>query len=199
MADIRIQDGAPKLERIWDPIVRLTHWVMVVSVLAGYFIGENMSFSTISWHFYLGYTTGGVIVVRLLWGLFGPKPARIASLFSSPKTLTAYAATVPQRKPSYWPGHNPLGALSALALWLVLLGMVVTGLMSESDDFFTAAPFAGYLDDATRIEMTGWHHRLSALVLPLIGLHLAAILFYFVWKRENLVRPMITGWKQVKR
>ena len=38
-----------------------------------------------------------------------------------------------------------------------------------------------------------WHELAFRVLQGLIGLHLAAIAFYAVWKRENLVGPMITG------
>ena len=184
--------------RIWDPIVRLTHWVMVVSVLAGYFIGENMSFSNISWHFYMGYATAAALTLRLLWGLAGPRPARIWPLIAQTTEIPRYSKTVLKRQPSYWPGHNPLGGLSALALWAVLAGMVVTGLFSESDDFFETGPLGHLISAEARLSMNSWHDTLHVFVLPLVLLHVLAIVFYAVWKRENLVRPMITGWKQAR-
>ncbi|MEO1329128.1 MAG: cytochrome b/b6 domain-containing protein [Pseudomonadota bacterium] len=192
-------DAPPRLEKIWDPVVRLTHWAIVATVLAGYFIGENMSFSNIAWHFWLGYATGALVLVRLVWGVIGPRPARIAPLFVSPSTALDYARKARERRPSFWPGHNPLGGLSALLLWAVLIAMVGTGLFSESEDLFTAAILSGLVDYDTRVAITGWHQRLHTLVLPLILLHVGAVLFYLFWKKENLIRPMITGWKHVKR
>ncbi len=192
-------EDRPTRRRVWDPVVRLTHWLMAISVTTGYLIGENMSFANIDWHFYFGYATGGLIVLRLLWGLVGPPPARIASLFFRPRRILSYAATVAERRPSYWLGHNPLGALSAIALWAALIATVATGLMSESDSFFAGGPLSDAVDAETRRTMTAWHHRLHLVLAPLVALHLAAVAFYYLWKRENLVRPMITGWKWVRR
>ena len=189
----------PQRERIWDPLVRLVHWCLVISVLAGYFMGENMSFSNIGWHFWAGYATGALLLVRILWGFVGTKPARFSDFIAGPGKTLAYAKTATKRSPSYWPGHNPMGAWSAVAIWVVLAGMVVTGLFSESDDFFTSAPLAGYIPSDMRLTMNSWHHTLHLFVLPLILLHLCAIAFYYFWKRENLVKPMITGWKWVRR
>lgn len=186
-------------QRVWDPVVRLTHWGLAITVVAGYVIGENMTFANIRWHFYLGYATATLLTIRLLWGLVGPRPARIASLFSTPKTFVGYAATLFDRRPSHWPGHNPIGAVSVIALWGLLAAMVVTGLFSESDDFFETAPLAVYASSDMRLTMTALHKQLHVFVAPLVLLHLSAIAFYYLWKRENLVRPMITGWKLVRR
>ena len=68
----------------------------------------------------------------------------------------------------------------------------------ESDDFFESAPLVGYVSEATVNSLTWWHHFLAKVLLVLVGLHLAAIIFYLFWKRENLVKPMITGWKWVR-
>ncbi|MEL7000088.1 MAG: cytochrome b/b6 domain-containing protein [Pseudomonadota bacterium] len=191
--------GEPVRERIWDPLVRIVHWSLVITVVAGFLIGENMSFANIGWHFWMGYATGALLLIRIIWGFVGPAPARFSHMLTGPRQVIDYAKTVKNRSPSHWPGHNPLGALSAVALWAVLAGLVITGLCSESEDFFETAPLAGYLPSDLRLEMTGLHDDLHEILVPLVFLHLGAIAFYHFWKRENLIRPMITGWKWVRR
>lgn len=188
-----------ELEKIWDPVIRLWHWVLACVVITNWIFGEFMTFDTISWHFYLGYTVLGLIGFRLIWGFVGPSPVRWSRLIPRPSQTFGYLETLSKREPSGTPGHNPLGSLSVLALLLVLLGQAGTGLFIESDDFFESGPLAGYVTQATINSMTWWHHTLSKALLALVVLHLAAILFYLLWKRENLVKPMITGWKWVCR
>lgn len=188
-----------ELKKIWDPVIRLWHWVLATVVITNWLFGEFMSFDTISWHFYLGYTVLGLIGFRLIWGFVGPVPVRWSRLIPGPSKTIAYLATLKKREPSGTPGHNPLGSLSVLALLLVLLGQAGTGLFIESDDFFESGPLVGYVSQATINSMTWWHHTLAKVLLVLVLLHLAAIFFYWLWKRENLVKPMITGWKWVRR
>lgn len=185
-------------EKIWDPVTRLWHWVLVFSVGIGWSFGEFMSFDTVQWHFYLGFLTLGLIVFRLFWGLLGPQPIRFTTLFSSLRNTTAYIRTASDRKPSGSRGHNPLGSLSVLAMLLVISTQSVTGLFLESDDFFESAPLAGFVSESTIDQLTWWHKFNANVVLMLVVLHVSAILFYLLWKKENLIKPMFSGWKWVK-
>jgi len=189
-----------KLERvkIWDPVTRLWHWTLATVVITNWIFGEFMSFDTVSWHFYLGYAVLGLLGFRLLWGLIGPEPVQWRSLFPRPATLKDYLGKVGKREPSGTAGHNPLGSLSVIALLLVLAAQAGTGLFIETDDFFESGPLYGYVSEATINSLTWWHHFLSKVLLALVVLHLSAILFYWLWKRENLLKPMITGWKWVR-
>jgi cytochrome b len=188
-----------ELKKIWDPVTRLWHWVLAAVVITNWIFGEFMSFDTVTWHFYLGYAVLGLLGFRILWGLVGPAPIRWRSLFPTPTALIAYLRKIGSREPSGTPGHNPIGSLSVLALLLVLAGQAGTGLFIETDDFFESGPLIGYVSEATVNSLTWWHHFLSKVLLALVGLHLAAIIYYRVWKRENLVKPMITGWKLVRK
>ncbi len=187
-----------KLQKIWDPVTRLWHWILATLVISNWVIGEFMSFDNIRWHFYLGYTILGLLVFRIIWGFIGPQPVRWSSLLPIPKKIIKYLKDAPKRTPSGTPGHNPVGALSVLALLLILISQATSGLFIESDDFFESAPLVGYVSSSVVNSMTWWHHWLSDILLILVVLHLLAILFYRLWKKENLVKPMITGWKWVR-
>jgi len=186
-------------EKIWDPVTRMWHWVLVLSVGIGWSFGKFMSFDTIQWHFYLGYLTLGLVVFRYLWGFIGPPPVRYRALLPTPGKLYGYLRQVGQRKPSGTPGHNPLGSLSVILMLLAITAQAVSGLFIESDDFFEYGPLAGYVTEATVSRLTWWHHLNADFILALVVLHVSAILFYLIWKNENLIKPMITGWKWVKR
>lgn len=185
--------------KVWDVPTRLFHWALVGTVLTGLYLGEFRSFSTIQLHFYFGYATGGLLVFRLLWGLFGPAHARLGKLFPSPGALVSYLGSLFERRASGVAGHNPVGALSVLAMLTALSVQVVTGLCSEDDGLFSEGPLVEYLDSSTVLTMTAIHHWSSRVVMGLILLHLAAILFYRLWKREDLATAMMTGWKTVRR
>ena len=180
-------------------MTRLWHWVLVLAVTVSWSFGRFMSFDTIQWHFYLGYLILGLIVFRCLWGVVGPRPARFSSLLTTPGKLFGYLRHVGQRKPSGTPGHNPLGSLSVILMLLAITAQAVSGLFIESDDFFEYGPLAGYVTEATVSRLTWWHHLNADIILALVVLHVSAILFYLIWKNENLIKPMITGWKWVKR
>ena len=187
------------LEKIWDPVTRLWHWILVLAVSLGWSFGKFMSFDTIQWHFYIGYLILGLMVFRYLWGFAGPTPVRYRAIIPTPTALLTYLRHMGRREPSGSPGHNPVGSLSVIAMLVVIGAQAISGLFIESDDFFEYGPLAGYVSEAMVNRLTWWHHFNADVILVLVILHVSAILFYLVWKKENLIKPMITGWKWVKR
>jgi len=186
-------------EKIWDPVTRLWHWVLVLAVGVGWSFGKFMSFDNIEWHFYLGYLTLALMLFRLLWGVIGPAPVRYTALLPSPRACLAYLGGIGQRKPSGTPGHNPLGSVSVILMLALITAQAVSGLFITSDDFFESGPLASYVSEATVNRLTWWHRLNADIILVLVALHVGAILFYLLWKKENLILPMISGWKWVKR
>ena len=128
---------------------------------------------------------------------FGLGP-EVAALIAGTAGCSPYLRGLMLREPSYWPGHNPMGALSVIAMLAVLAAQVSSGLISDPDDYINVGPLASYVSGATRSKAVGWHNLGANLILVLVLLHVAVILFYRYWKREDLVRPMITGRKQVR-
>lgn len=184
--------------RLWDPALRMFHWALVICVFTAWGLGQ-FGPSIMTLHFYAGYAVIALLAFRLLWGLFGPPPARFSHFLYGPGTTLRYLSSAGKRKPSYWPGHNPVGAMSVFLLLGVLIAQVGTGLISDPDDFINVGPLADMVSSDTAKEANRWHYRISRVILALVVLHLCAIAFYRFWKREDLVRPMITGWKLVKR
>lgn len=185
-------------EVVWDPVTRMWHWLLAASVITGWTLGEFRTFSMMQWHIYLGYLTGMLLLFRYVWGWIGPTPIRHRTLFVSLREMPAYLRRVGRRRPSGVPGHNPIGALSVIAMVLALTAQVVTGLFSEDDALFFSGPLASEVSSDTVGMMTGYHNLFAKVVLVLVALHVAAILFYLVWKRENLVTPMLNGRKWVR-
>ena len=185
-------------EAVWDPVTRVWHWVLAASVITGWSLGEFRTFSIMQWHIYLGYLTGVLLVFRYVWGFAGPAPVRHRTLFASLRGIPAYVRRIGVRKPSGVPGHNPVGALSVIAMVLALTAQVVTGLFSEDDALFHSGPLASEVSSDIVVIMTGYHNLCAKVVLALVALHVAAIVYYHLWKRENLVAPMWHGRKWVK-
>lgn len=184
--------------RLWDPLLRSFHWLLAAAVITGWILGE-FGPPVMTLHFWCGYTVAGLLVFRLLWGLFGPRPARFSEFVRGPGAFFRYAKHLFERRPSYWPGHNPMGAVAVITILAVLAAQVTTGLISDPDDYINVGPLASYVSSDTRSAAVGWHHTGSKAVLALAVLHITFVLFYYLWKRENLIRPMLSGWKLVRK
>ena len=176
---------------MWDKITRYWHWAFVLSVTSGWLLGEFRNFNIMQWHFYCGYTTAGLILIRLYRGFTGPKSIRFSTIFKSLTGIPSYIKTIFDRKPGTTEGHNPLGSLSVILMLLTISAQVLTGLFSEDDGLFHEGPFAKYLDSRTVVQITGIHNDISQVIMVLVGLHVAAILFYLIWKKDNLIKHML--------
>ncbi|BEI33063.1 hypothetical protein PHIN5_04310 [Polynucleobacter sp. HIN5] len=151
-------------------------------------IGGN----AIQWHAYCGYTALALILFRVIWGFVGSWHARFANFIPSPSKLIAFL----RGQVDGGLGHNPLGALSVIALLTVILIQALTGLFAD-DDIFFQGPLAKYVSNSTVALLTSIHRFNQYLIFALVGLHIAAISYYYFVKRENLVRPMVTGDKSI--
>ena len=176
--------------RLWDLPTRVFHWTLAALVVTSFatgFTGGN----AMEWHGRAGVTIIGLLSFRLVWGLVGSTHARFAGFVRGPGAILAHLR-------GRWEGvgHNPLGALSVLGMLAILIGQALCGLFANDDIAFNGPYFNAISKDLSDW-ITGWHKRGSWLVLGLIGLHLGAILFYARVRKETLIRPMLTGTKEV--
>jgi cytochrome b len=176
-----------KTIRVWDLPVRLFHWALALSIVLG-IIFVKIGGNAIEWHAYCGYVTLTLVMFRIIWGFVGSWHARFLNFVPSPKRLIAYL----RGQTDGGLGHNPLGAFSVLALLLTLLIQALTGLFAD-DDIFFQGPLAKYASNSTVAFLTSVHHFNQYIIFALIGLHLLAIVYYLLVKKDNLIKPMITG------
>lgn len=174
--------------RVWDLPTRLFHWVLVICVVLLVITG-NIGGDAMAWHFRLGLMVLTLVVFRVLWGFVGGYWSRFAQWFPTPgRTLGYLRGTV--KAPL---GHNPLGAWSVLALLVLLALQVSSGLMSD-DEIAFAGPLTRFVSGDWVALATKYHKHIGKLVLMLlIVLHVAAVVYYKLAKRDDLIRPMIHG------
>lgn len=179
--------------KVWDLPLRLFHWALLICVagaVASIEIGENIDV-----HQYFGYAVLALLVFRLIWGLVGGEHARFSSFVRGPQAILGYLKNMKNHQgPSV--GHNPLGALSVLGMLAVLLFQAISGLFL-TDEIMFEGPLFKYISGSVASLLAEAHEANAGILFALIGLHLAAILFYRFAKRENLITPMITGSKDI--
>lgn len=184
-------EGASGQSRqVWDIGVRIFHWLLAISFLAAWLSAENDNFFV---HKIAGYTILTLIVFRVGWGIWGGETARFAQFVKGPGAVFAYVKSLGRRKPSNWLGHNPLGALAVLALIVLLAGQVGTGLFAIDVDFVKEGPFSASIAYEASRAAAEIHEGLFNVLMTVVIVHIVAVFFYLIWKKENLIRPMITG------
>jgi len=203
-------------ERVWDPLVRLFHWSLVLFFAIAYLTGEDES----ELHIISGYIVTGLVLFRLLWGFIGTRHARFTNFVTGPGKVIGYLGSLLSGKPRHYAGHNPAGGYMVLGL---LAGLAITcysGLAyygAEGKGPLAATPVPtlsqAYADEDESAYEGGegmengegdeiWEevHEVAAnLTLALVFLHIAGVIVSSRLHRENLVRAMITGRKRVNR
>lgn len=180
--------------RIWDLPTRLFHWTLVLAVI-GLVVTGSVGGSWMNWHLRLGYLVMGLLVFRLMWGLVGGHWSRFRAFLFGPGPILAYLrGQAPLRHVA---GHNPLGALSVLAMLLVLAAQVGSGLISD-DEISFFGPLTRFVSNDTVALATKYHKDIGKLlILGLVGLHVGAIAYYQWVKRQPLIGAMVHGDKQL--
>ncbi|EKE75045.1 cytochrome b/b6 domain-containing protein [Oceanibaculum indicum] len=176
---------------VWDIPTRLFHWLLAGAIVGAYWTGEFGGFDK-TWHMRFGYAVLALVIFRILWGLFGSRTARFASFLRGPAAVLAYLRTLTAPKAHPTDTHNPLGALSVIALLLAALAQAGSGLFA-SDDILTEGPLNGLFSGAVDSIANRTHAIAVWFLIALVVLHLAAIAYYRLYKRENLVTAMVTG------
>ncbi|MEH6789978.1 cytochrome b/b6 domain-containing protein [Parasphingorhabdus sp.] len=175
---------------VWDGAIRLVHWLMVLLVPLLWWTAEE---GHMDWHRRLGLAMFGLVLFRLLWGLFGSWTARFAPMVRRIGALPSHLARLRQRDSTPSFGHSPLAVLSVFALLLALATQVTTGLFSVDVDGLESGPLAIMVSFETGRQFAEVHEFNFNLLAVLILLHVAAIAIYRFVLRQKLVKPMVTG------
>ena len=176
---------------VWDLPLRLFHWLLALSIIASYATAK-LGFDWMQWHFYLGYWTIGLLVFRMLWGIFGPRHARFGSFIHNPSAIWLYLKGMFNPESARSIGHNPVGGLMVLLMLLLVAVQAGTGLFT-TDAVVWAGPYNPSVSESTAGFLSTVHDWNFNFIIGAVVLHIGAILFYAFYKKQNLVVPMLHG------
>jgi cytochrome b len=166
--------------RVWDPLVRVFHWTLVVCIVVAWFSAQVWE----SLHNWAGYAAGALVLFRFVWGFVGAPYARFSQFVRSPRVVIAYLKSIASGSEARFIGHNPAGAAMIVVLMIAIAAAVVTGWMLTTDALWGVE----------------WAQHLHSVVvhglLLLVFLHLLGVAIASVRHRENLPRAMLTGDKR---
>jgi len=164
---------------VWDAPVRVFHWLMVLGFVGAYVTAESERWRLM--HVTLGYTMAGLLVFRLLWGLFGTRHARFADFVRGPRAAWRYVSSLLRGQPEHHVGHNPAGALAIVALLVLTAATALTGWSAYQE-------LGGeWLEDL--------HEVMANTMLAVVLVHVSGVVLGSWLHHENLVRSMVTGRK----
>jgi cytochrome b len=215
-----------KTVNVWDPLVRIGHWTLVIAFFTAYFTEEDF----LTQHTWAGYVVASVVLIRIIWGFIGSKHAKFKDFIYSSTAIFVYLKGLVGRKPQHYLGHNPAGGVMVFALLLSLASTTYTGIALYAVEK-NAGPLAGivannnkvlpkasiistaYADEdgdegenkqenfsvneADEEFWEGLHEFFVNLTLLLIMLHIGGVLLSSYVDKENLIKAMLTGRKKV--
>lgn len=207
--------------KVWDSLIRVFHWTLVVAFTIAYFSAEEESAT----HIYSGYAVLGLVLFRIVWGFVGSRHARFADFLYGPATVIDYSRGVLAGHPRRYLGHNPLGGLMVIALLAGLAVVTYSGLMvyaieegagplaglvaagqvrelspvpaarADEGEYGEAEGEGGGADEASEEFWEEIHEVSTNITLVLIALHILGVFLGSFQHRENLIRAMFTGRK----
>jgi cytochrome b len=173
---------APR-RRVIDAPTRAFHWLFALSFLGAYLTAESERWRAL--HVTLGYTLAGLLVFRLLYGLFGPRHARLGALLrklgAAPAWLRSTAAALRAgtwQQIGWRPGQNLLMSAAVVAMLALVLPLTLSGYATYND-------WGDAFEDVH--EFSG-----NAFFSVVLG-HIALIAGLSVLRRQNQARPMLSG------
>ena len=178
---------------VWELPVRLFHWAIVALVAAAYL---TWRLNWMGWHVWIGYAALTAVLFRILWGFWGGECARFARFAAGPRAALAHLRHLARREPDHQLGHNPAGAWMVWLLLAALLVETLSGLIINND-IADEGPLTELMPAALSNGITAAHSIVWDALAAAVALHIMAILLYALLKRQNLLTPMISGYKQL--
>ncbi|OYX30530.1 MAG: hypothetical protein B7Y99_11590 [Caulobacterales bacterium 32-69-10] len=189
-------EGEAALARVWDLPVRMVHWAMAALLPTLWWTAEQ---HMMDWHRRAGFLLLALLVFRTLWGLFGSSTARFATFVRGPMAVGRYARSLIGRSGGpVFHGHNPMGGWSVIGMLGLLALQIGLGLFAVDVDGIEGGPLSIYVSFDTARGAAELHEIVFNLLLVLVALHIAAVLSYLLFKRENLISPMVRGARRAR-
>lgn len=201
--------------KVWDPLIRIGHWTLVIAFFTAYVTEDD--FMTL--HSWAGYSITAVILIRVIWGFIGTPYAKFSNFIYKPNDILKYLKNLISLKEQHYIGHNPAGGAMVIALLLCLsmtafTGMKLYAVEDNKGPFSIAeqsrskhtnkvasviqnkdAKYIGNEKDEKVWEQL--HEFFANLTLLLVFLHIGGIIASSIIDKENLVKAMLTGKKEV--
>lgn len=182
-----------KKVKLWDSPTRLFHWALVINIIVSWYTIENR---LIELHEIAGHTLIALLIFRIGWGFMGSTTSRFSHFITHPISAFAYLINSLKLKVHYTVGHNPAGGWMVVVMMFVLGFQLLSGLLSNDDLGFSGA-LSDYVSKDLSDTFTQLHGISFDILVGIVWLHIVAIFFYVLVKKDNLIKAMIAGYKNL--
>ncbi len=170
---------------VTDAPTRMFHWLFALSFLGAYLTADGERFRLL--HVTLGYTLAGLLVFRVLYGLFGPRQASLGVLWRKLTGLPALWRSVRTASTlsavNWRQAQNLLMALAVFALLVLVVPLTLSG-------YGTYNEWGDVLGGDVLEEV---HEFVGEAFLFVVLAHLALIAGLSLLRRKNQAAPMLSG------
>ncbi len=161
------------------------HWLFALSFVGAYLSADHETWRAL--HVTLGYTMVGLLAFRLLYGLLGPRHARLGVLWRKLSGVVPWLRSL-RRNPmpgaiNWRQGQNLLMALAVAALLVLVVPLTLSG-------YATYNEWGDFLGGDWIEEV---HEFFGTMFLAVVLAHLLLIAGLSVLRRKNQAQPMLTG------
>lgn len=201
---------------VWDPLIRIGHWTLVIAFFTAYFTDDD--FMTL--HIWAGYTIAMVIFIRVIWGFIGTPYAKFSSFIYKPSDILSYLKNLIAHKEQHYVGHNPAGGAMVIALLLCLSMTVLSGMklyaVEENKGPFSIVvaqvEIKQVMPSPSEVKSNHQKHSVNEkdeaiweelheifvnLTLLLVFLHIGGMIASSIIDKEKLIKAMLTGKKEI--
>jgi cytochrome b len=182
--------------KIWDIPTRSTHWLIVATLGTLWWTAKN---DAMQWHIRAGYFLFALLLFRLYWGIVGSSTARFTGFVRGPRVVLSYARGLFKSSESDVLGHNPVGGWSIIVLLTLMIAEIVLGLFAVDIDGIDSGPLSHRVGFDSGRYFARMHGFLFDVLLGFVAIHIAAVLFYLFFKKNNLTAAMVTGRRTIIR
>jgi len=175
---------------VWDPLLRIFHWLLVVCFLIAYSIEDEM----LNLHVLVGSIVLGLILFRVFWGVAGSEHARFSDFTYSFRQIAEHLRSLAHLRSARHTGHTPAGSVMIFFLLAGLLLLTMSGFLLYALEHRVAVLSATSLDTVLLIE--NLHGLIADTLMLAVLLHIAGVVVETVLQKQNLVGAMITGYKK---
>lgn len=169
---------------VYDLPTRLFHWMFAGLFLAAFIIANTVDDESalFSYHMMAGLSMAFLLVLRIIWGFIGSTYARFSSFEWNPAELVRYFRDLVVAKTKRYLSHNPASSYLVLFMFLLTIGLAVTGI--------TMAGGGGsdFNEDA--------HELMADLFLVSVVVHIAGMVIHHIRHKDYVWMSMFDGKKE---